>query len=135
MTTRAFVVGSGRTDTIADVVSGSADLENADYYVSFQSPIGTAFQVASGKTLYITKLTWQGGNPNTGFVLGYGSSGIPEQAAPPAGDVVISPFFGGPVTRLQYSQDVFYTVPQNMYPYMQSESVTDIEASFFGLMF
>ena len=90
MAIRVFKLGGAVTDTVADLAQGSARMSVGARHSTFEAPVGTGYQVASGKTLYISRLIVNIDTANHTVQLGYGDTAVADSASAPTAPVFIS---------------------------------------------
>lgn len=135
MAIRNYRVGSAVTDTPGDIKSGHAG-PSSSQYMTFESVNGTDYQVATGKTLYITKLIIEVGTAGARVAIGYGDDGVPSQVGAPTNAVLItqgtSPYTVEALSRTQ-EFDVFFSIPATKYPFAKMDGGGAARVSFFGI--
>lgn len=122
MASKVFKIGGGGTDTPADVKCMAAT-PGSTQYMTFESPVGTDYQVPSGKIFYITKIIYSSSSSAalTAFQIGYGDTGVPAQAGAPTNAVNVTSMFATVTNSQQYTLDVFIPIPAQKYPYILTQ--------------
>lgn len=83
MAIQAFKLGALAQDSVANIKCIVASPSATSNYMTFETPVGTDYQVTAGKTFYVTKVIWQPGTAGDNFILGYGDDGVANGAAAP----------------------------------------------------
>lgn len=135
MPTRAFVFGSGRTDTASELRSGFANPTTVNNYMTFESPVGTDVQVAAGATLYISRLIFFNVSATSRFSLGYGDTGVPNQSTAPTNSVVVIGSIVVKTGLLEESLDISYQIPADKFPWVRMITNADGHFHFEGIEF
>ena len=115
MSTIAFKIGSLVQDSVAGLKALAA-FATATNYMTLEIPVGTDYQVPVGKTFYITKVSYSVSTANEHVIIGYGDTGIPDQAAPPTNYVALTAYLQAPAAYTIYERDLFLAIPAQKYP-------------------
>jgi len=130
MTIRGFRLGS----LAQDITTGLKALwaaQDPGYYMTFQSPVGTYYQVPAGKKFIITRIMFHGQATNTQIRIGYGDNAVSGGTAP-TNAVYLVKDLAGPTAFFEYTIDCFFVVPENKYPFHKAESNTSY-VNIFGV--
>ena len=127
MAVRVFKIGSGVTDTPADIIIGGVNIGGGANFMTLESPIGTDIQVAAGKTLFITRLHVTTAVAATIFRIGYGDDGVPDQAGAPTASVNVTFNFRIKNANDRDVIDLFVPIPAGKFPWIKLDTV----AAFF----
>ena len=87
-----------------------------DKYNTLEQPKDTDYQVAVGKSFYITCIRCTGDAANTIMRVLYGDDAVSDSADPPTNPVYITPFYKCCSADVCYCMDVFFEVPAGKYP-------------------
>jgi len=128
--TIAFRIGSVAQDTTTGL-KGLWAGQNAGSYMTFQSPVGTYYQVPTGKKFIITKIVYHGEGANVQIRIGYGDD-TTNSGSPPTNAVYLVQFLSGVTAFLEYSIDCYFEVPEGKYPFYKAESQNSV-VHIFGV--
>lgn len=138
-----FKVGSGATDNPSNIVTitaptskGTADYETMEF------PVGTDYQVPSGKTLYITKLIVSANAASADFAIGYGDTGVANGVTAPTNFVQITPnrmypfkyVNGSGSSGVTTEHDVWIPIPQLKFPCARSNGTAGAYVTAIGIL-
>ena len=118
MSIRAFGVGGGSTDTLADLRSCNGYGSAASKYMTLEYPIGTDFVVTGGKNFAITRIWLTPNAANAGFNIGYGDDGVAEGDVAPTNPVLLCQPYIGLVANVSVPIDVDIIIPAGKYPFI-----------------
>ena len=123
-----------------NAVSAFAETTAADEYMTFESPVGTDYQVPSGRTLMITRVVFQSTLDGAAIVIGYGTNAVPAGASAPTSAISVvgrahatdpvSPVVANAVAD-HFAVDIYAEIPASMYPFFQSSGVAQVQ--IFGV--
>jgi hypothetical protein len=89
--------------------------------MTFESPVGTDYQVPASNTFYITKLDVHGiGNNNTLAVIGYGDNGVADGTTAPTNAVEVTGQYYSSGTEDVAQLSVLIPIPAQKYPYVKA---------------
>lgn len=120
MTVRAYKLGALGQDDLTGVKCLVAGSSTATNYVTFETPVGTDYQVTAGKTFYITKITFNGASPgqDAAVIIGYGDTGVADGGNPPTNYVAMTSRFVmlGTLAQTPLERDCLVPIPAQKYP-------------------
>src|SRR3990167_7520701 len=121
MATRSYKVGFIVTDTPGDLKTATSIPSTAAFYMTFEYPSGTDYQVTSGKTFHCGRLIGSCQNANGNIQIGYGDNGVADGAAAPTTPVIIFLKLEFSATAFTpFTQDLYFSVPATKYPYCKA---------------
>jgi hypothetical protein len=114
MTIQAFRLGAVGQDSVVNTKVMCARAGSSEYQ-TFESPVGTDYQVTNGYTLYITKIVIStSGSICTGSI-GYGDDGVGAGGTPPTNwKQLTTSIISNASNSTQY--DVIIPIPSQKYP-------------------
>ena len=138
-----FKVGSGATDNPSNIITISAPTaKGTNDYETMEFPVGTDYQVPSGKTLYITKIIAGTNAGSADFAIGYGDTGVANGTTPPTNFVQITPnrmypfkyVNGSGSSGVTTDIDVWIPIPALKYPCVRSNGTAGAYVSAIGIL-
>jgi len=128
MTIKGFRIGSLVQDTDAGI-KGLWASQTGGNYCTFQSPVGTYYQVPTGKKFIITKIIYHGEGAGVCILIGYGDNAV-NGGSPPTNYVYLSKDIRGVTAWLEYTIDCYFEVPAGKYPFYKAESQNSVVHGF-----
>lgn len=113
---QAWRLGSVGQDSVANTKCLSVSIATTAHYMTFESPMGTDYQVTAGHTLYITKVFVQGTAAGYGPSFGYGDNGVADGVAAPTNWVQLTRIFAIQDSAKTWDWDVIIAIPAGKYP-------------------
>ena len=110
----------------------SAGVTAPGRYMTFESPVGTDYQVPAGKTFYITKIICSDVSASSGFYLGYGDTGVAEGAAAPVNYQRLTGVTHVNTAYYSYPFDVCIPIPANKFPVMAGSAAAS-QVTLYGV--
>jgi len=132
MPTTAFKIGSLAQDSPTGIKILVAHNVAGAHYMTFETPVGTDYQVPAGKTFYITKISYSVAAATASATIGSGTAAVGEGAVAPAGYVALTGLYYGYLAFTQYEGDAFIPIAQNLYPCLVSGGGA-VDANIFGI--
>jgi len=114
-----FRIGAAATDNPASIKCCYAQVTQL-YYDSFETPDGTDYVVPVGKTLHISRIMFTSSGANEPAEIGYGDVGVNDQAAAPAGAVIMVKRIMVNTAANTFVYDVNIQIPEGKYPFLHS---------------
>jgi hypothetical protein len=133
MATSLFRVGSAAFEVGTSVVHLHGDVLGITYQ-SLMLAGGAHYQVGATHTLIICQLHVLTQAIHCRFAIGYGTAAVDASAAPPAGDVRLTSYYGLENIVTDYEYKVWLPVPPNMYPYIYGAQASEIDLNIFGVV-
>jgi len=121
-TIRAFSFGSMATDDVTEVEMACIPAQcTVGNYGTLENPVGTDYQVAAGKTFYITMIHI---DPTVNHVihLGYGDDGVAADSAAAPTNWVVLGFFAPPGSGASPNISTLVKIPAQKYPCVRCAS-------------
>ena len=120
MVVQAYKLGALGQDSVAGIKSAVAFVNGATpHYMTFESPVGTDYQVTAGKTFYITKMDMRGrgASDNLNLVIGYGDNGVASGTSAPTNWVELTGvYYVSSSIFVTTEYDVIVVIPAQKYP-------------------
>jgi len=132
MPTRFYKAGFAVTDTPGDIKTIMANPTAPGNYMTFETPIGTDYQVPAGKTFYMTGCMIRAAGTIAIFNLGYGDTGVANGGTPPTNNKNVHGEFGEATSGASKYFDIFAAIPAEKYPYALSQN-TNVHVTIYGL--
>ena len=111
-------IGSMALDSYEDV-KNLYGVGNADRYTSYQNPVGTYYQVPTGKKLVITGLCYCGSSIAARCSIGYGDDTKDNDAAAPTNFIDVSGEFTSYIAYKFEKIEILIEIPALKYPCMK----------------
>lgn len=114
---KVITLGSIAIDTFEGVKTIHSDSAK-DTYSSFESPLGTYYQIPAGKIFHVGGALYSGDAVKTTICLGYGDDTVNDSVTPPTNNIELIHQIPVEVADRFYDVKFYIYVPAGKYPYI-----------------